>query len=561
MVMNSRLYTRLLVGFTTCALLLGSSSLQASELSPSRQLRRLMLTLLDTEPGVADYEALLAIEESGRAAYLDAKITEFMDDPRYAQTLQQWGREYLATGDYTFGERFTLGLGIQLHRCAQDTTHAGALSWSYHETAGESLNWCNSPGVTQTTIMPWWDPTTPITVLGTIGGEHTRALTPTGAITDDCAEPNGNKLYNVTVGNTSCSCGPALIYCADPNVDHEDRYARVGQVRAAFEEPSRLFAHIITQERSFADLILGDYTLVNRSLYHMYLRGAQYNMVGEASRLSQREMLDTSTWWRRFNDPDVWQEVRFSEMDPHYLDARDYTFDPRIQMGEPEGLPSAGVLTTLVAQRTYERERVRAARWLERLTCRTFSPPDASVRFNTFVSEPAKEGTCQHCHTTIDPAAIHFKRPLAITGSNTSRGILGIGRYRVARMQSWGETRQRVESSFNYDTVLTPVTPQQGMMNPDALLIDFLPPDQTLFREVSDGTIGPLGFGKLLVQSGKFDECAVQRAYERFGGRVLEPGADQPLIQELTEMFVQDGRNMNALIRHIMTRPETSQGL
>ena len=111
-----------------------------------------------------------------------------------------------------------------------------------------------------------------------------------------------------------------MIYCARAQQDgptaDADRYDPVYQNRAAIDEPSRLFEHIVTHERPFSDLVLGDYTVVNQGLYHMYLREGrlQFAIAGDTQTedgfQTTREMLDMSTWWQAFADPEQWREVK-----------------------------------------------------------------------------------------------------------------------------------------------------------------------------------------------------------------------------------------------------------
>ena len=47
---------------------------------------------------------------------------------------------------------------------------------------------------------------------------------------------------------------------------------------------------------------------------------------------------------------------------------------------------------------------------IEGLRVEQLLPPGNDVVFNTYQTDPGREGPCQHCHTRIDPAALHFKR-------------------------------------------------------------------------------------------------------------------------------------------------------
>ena len=190
---------------------------------------------------------------------------------------------------------------------------------------------------------------------------------------------------------------------------------------------------------------------------------------------------------------------------------------------------------------------MRAARWLESLACDEFSPPEVPIDFPIYQTDPATEGVCLHCHTRLDAAAISFKR-IFQSGS----AIAGVGRWRIENFVSYDANRQRFESTYLPNTVLTPLSQEELDADSNSRLIDYMQPGQLLLGVASDGTIGPRGFAKILVESGSFDQCAVRRAHERFGGRALDLGMDAAFLRETTERFVASDRNMKALIRDLV---------
>ena len=305
--------------------------------------------------------------------------------------------------------------------------------------------------------------------------------------------------------------------------------------------------HIIENDRPFSDLVLGDYSVVTRLVQHMYARKAR--VLGTVN-----AHIDHDDWWRGFDDNRQWREVPQNQLNPRFLADRDYAYDPRVSSDPPRGIPSAGVLTTLNANASNSRERVRAARRLEVFACRSFNPPPADVEFPPYARDPATEGICLHCHQIIDPAAIHFKR-LAQDGGTLG----GLGRYSLASLRNDPEG-DRWRRAFTPDTWMTPVSQARATQFPDARFMDFLPAGQTLFGAEGDGTIGPLGFAKLLVQSGEFDRCALRRTDERFGGRELTLGFDDDLIEELVDVFVREDRSMKRLSPTILARPTIAWG-
>jgi hypothetical protein len=217
------------------------------------------------------------------------------------------------------------------------------------------------------------------------------------------------------------------------------------------------------------------------------------------------------------------------------------------------------------------RERVRAARMLETFACESFIPPPADQKFNPYVSDPAAEGPCQACHTRIDPAAIHFKR-WTKSGSDID---LDSGGYFMPGIGDWTFDDKWTTSVYPFDrdpflhwvqwwrpgTKMTPISKADADKNPEARFIDFLPPDQTLLGQTSDGTVGPLGFAKMVVASGAFDKCAVQRLHERFGGRAIDATKEPGYLDTLVAKFVKGGRKVRPFIKDLTRTDVFRRGL
>ncbi|MBR57513.1 MAG: hypothetical protein CMH54_05565 [Myxococcales bacterium] len=532
-----------------------------------------------------------------------------------------WGTTTVHTGSY----HWTSGFAIQLVPCPEGTTHEGRLGVfaSGYPQWGDPIEMCDNsngpcgengfcdtgfycdagicvgrtcstsdncgPGflcedttcVAMThTVEPWWAPGTTVDTIGWAGAGYTEVpheSDPTNLMRD-C----GVATIQVSRGNLRkdnfdptltprCSCGPNLVYCdrggtlpwspgyegyrADPQ----------GQRRSAFEEPARLFAHIIVQDRPFSHLVgvpLGNepagYTVMNQGLQHMYIRWARQS--------GFFQHLDTDPWWQAITDPSAWREVVVQDVYPFLLAERNTTFDPRTDAGEPAGIPSAGVLTTFGTLASFARERPRAARWLERLTCRAFVPPPPDTEFSVYNRDPATEGSCQTCHHVIDPAAIHFKRFQNCSSFCLDKYALmpvGLSPYRWDDLV-WPEVSYtsppRWHTQFIPNTVMTPVTEDEILFNSDARFIDFAPAGTTLLGVAGDGTIGPLGFAKMIVASGEFDRCTVQRFYERFGGTRLHMGKHKLFIDKMVDVFVSNGRQIKPLIRWILSQPAFRMG-
>jgi len=542
------------------ALCLPASSF-AQELSASRQLRRVQLTLRGRMPTHAEYTALLAADPTAQQSMITDAIDAGLASSDFYEQMVAYGHEFLKVGAYDgAGAAWKAGQAIQLMLCPANSVHAGKIGTFHSDPRlGDPPEICDDAGAMIHTVEPWWAPGTTVETIGWAGAGTTTvadAANPGDVI--DCGVGRVGFSWVLRADNRDpavtprCSCGPNLIYCArralQPGSSRGDVHGYdgfpndpTGQRRSLFEEPARLFAHVVANDRPFSDLVVGDYTVVNQGLQHLYVRAAR--------RDSRHASLDAVEWWRGVNDPAAWREVVVESMHPDLVADRDVTFDPRTDAGEPSGLPAAGVLTSIGALASFARERPRAARWLEVFACREFEPPpDASI-FPPFERDPGAEGVCLQCHALIDPAAIHFKR-----FTPDGLGIGGIGRWRIERFLSYDTTRIRWEAQFAHDTVLTPVTEAAIAMDGNVRFLDFLPPGDSLFGLPSDGTIGPLGFGKLLVASGELDRCAVRRFYERFGGRALDPAAHADFIDRLVEVFRMNGRSVRPLVRFILSQ-------
>ncbi len=564
------------------------------DLSPSRMVRRVQLSLLGRPPTL---EELDAIENAATPEAQEVALTELIDNDLksvefYHQSMR-FAHDWFRVGAHNEHANishgyFTGHLAIELHECPATSVHAGSLGLlNNYPQYGDPPSVCDDPTAKVNVVQPWWAPDTTVSVIGRAGSP-----TPETAVRKDgvydCGVANVGDRSNLPFDNSpnpTCGCGPHLVYCIPPK---NGRLANTWSFapndaessrRIASEEVARLYAHLVWYDRPLSDFLVGNYTVAPLWLKHMYVRAARFD--------AENASLDESRWWdpAEWNtpaDPEhaagtplAWHEVVSENLHPNLLSltpghalasgaaalARSAKFDPRVEPSTSfKGIPAAGALTTLVAQASYTRERVRGARWLETLTCRTFVPPPPDIVFNEFHKDPATEGNCQHCHVLIDPAAIFFKR-----WSFTGGGVVVLGGFGKGQFATTTDTTHvpfvRWLKAFDPGTVLTPVTPAQAAQNPDARFIDYLEPPQTLFGSSGDGTYGPLGFGKILIETGEFDRCAVRQLYQRFVGPKLEPGTHEALIEELRARFLANDRKVRPFVRELLKRPEFRKGL
>lgn len=546
-----------------------------------RLLRRALLTLEGRLPTMEEYDEMVsAPDDAAREAILEATVQASLESTAFYREMVRFGHDYFHNTQYLKGgsnEIYWNGdLQAHLYPCAAGTAHQGALGvFANYPELGDPPSICDDPAAPIADIEPWWQAGTTVKVIGrsaNTNAEHNGI---------DCGVASVS-LYDNTFADDAndpgCGCGPNLVYCnpiSDYNTLHHNRNDdERSQRRQAWEEPARFFAHLAWHDRPLSDLVLGNYSVGPLYLQAMYLRMGRRN--SDNKHLDQSKFWQPSTWTAPADpehdqkDPLAWREFVVETLNPDLLalspdggasgsEDRTYTFDPRAEPGEPEGVGAAGVLTMMGSLSAFARERVRAARWLETFACKKFVPPPPDVEFNPYLRDPATEGVCQHCHTIIDPAAIHFKR-WDFEGYSNAPMMGGIARWKW-EPGVYGEPWERWQNTFLPDTKMTPVTQADIDASPDARFIDFLPPDQKLFGLTSDGTIGPLGFAKLLVKSGELDRCLVQRLYRRFLGRTIDIGSEQALVSELSDRFVKDGRKLRPFVRFLFQSEQFRRGL
>ncbi len=562
-------------------------------LSNTRFLRRVQFSVLGRPPTEGEIAKVKSAptDDAARAA-LSAILDDDLASSDFYMQLISVGRDFLRMGPYTQGFVLNYFAGFQggeLRPCPTTSRHPGTLgvfAGFSDKHGGDPLSVCDDASATVNTVAPWWAPSTPVTVIGRAGTQLTR----NGPY--DCGVVDVSARSNTFIDSAAnpCSCGPNLIYCwASPDglnpvpqiaagvdtVPHTPR-------RQAWEEGARLFAHLAWHDKPMTDLVAGNYTVAPLMLRYLYVRSARMNSANSA--IDTVRWWDTSTWSSTTDplhspaDPLGWAEFVPHTVSPSLLSltagdavasgeaalARSYQFDPRVQTGEPQGVPFAGVLTSWSGVGVFPRERVRGARWLEVFACREFIPPtpEQATQLGSYKRDPATEGVCQHCHTALDPASIFFKR-FGFGGQGTT-ALGGVGPWKMAAGRPNDNPYHRWKGSFLTDTVMTPVSDAQVMDNPDSLFLDFQRSDTParfkLFGQDGDGTIGPLGFSKQLVGSGTFDRCFVEKMYEAFAGIDLDRNTDAALISDLVKSFTAGGRRLRPFVRDLMLRSEVRRG-
>lgn len=529
-------------------------------MTPLRVLRRASIALLGVPPTDDQMSKLLAAGgNDAQLSEVDTFVDSALDDPRFYQTMFETARTWLAIPaipNIADQPEYSPKQQRCLVPCPSGTPQSGKLYYWRDDIP-------SSCGATtpERTVEPWWAPGSSVTL---VGNAASTASTGTSSVegTPVTVSCDGRPVGTCGCGQNAQGCWlePAHYPGWSPFVLGNP----AGQRRLASEEPARLFAHIAWHDRPVTDLILSDYSVGPTELQAAY--------VMEAIAGGDVSLATNDAWWRpsKYNgaavdpqhaasDPAAWREFTISQRNSFLLADRNYTFDPRKDKGPSKGFPSAGMLTSPGFLDAFPRERVRAAAALTTLACEQFLPPDSSVKFNPYVDDPGTQGPCQNCHKRIDPAAMHFKRwghaGEAFEGWGGTYYMPGVG-----DVWHWGtdwRTNQYVASDpfaewlnwYRPGSLLTPTTPAEAVANPYALFLDFLPPEETLLNQTSDGTVGPLGFAKMIVAAGAFDACVVRQIHGRVMGRDVDPGAESGYLGALTQQFVAGGRKVRPFIK------------
>jgi hypothetical protein len=540
------------------------------------------LAISDRLPSRDQLHALDAIADpNAQDVWLSTELDRQLAEPSFYDAMVEFGHMWMnvpPVAPIADSPEYGLVQTRSIIQCPAGTLHEG--KWGTPACGREGCPPCNgiapdgSPAVIRT-IEPWWAEGTTIEVIGFDGIESQMVEGPNGPV--DCGRYWGQGWrYEAerVDDNTLCGCGPNLTYCYPagqlqswPNFMTSNPE---GHRRLMWDEPARLFAHIAWHDRPLDDLILGAYSVGPSRVQHAYVRYAR--------RLGAAVELDENTrWWRastwttptdphhNSTDSTGWSEFPVSDRNPFLLAERDYRFDPRVEVvSTMRGVPAAGVLSMPGFLAGMPRERIRGARVLEMFACESFAPPAPTAQFAPYTNDPASGGPCMTCHARIDPASIHFKRFMRV---GDRFNILGVGNAHVS--SNWtraeypfgGDPWDRMRRLWVPETRMTPVDMATAMSEPESRYIDFLPPDQTLYGATSDGTVGPLGLGKLLIDSGVFDRCAVRRLHERFVGRDVDPTSEAGYLQLLVDEFVGNGRRIRPFVRYLMQTEAFGRGL
>lgn len=561
-------------------------------LPPSRVLRRIHLALTGKPPTDSDYDALAAAGEAGAQQALEQAAEKALGSAEFYDQMVDFGHQWLRNTAYTTGAQgdgYWGSMAANLSQCKADSKHPGAYYLPREDPKG--ANPCNdldpqdqptAPRVRQ--AEPWWAPGTQISLVGD-ASETGATITNDKGQQIDCG--HGDAGYFNYVNAPGCGCGPGAAWCfPDTGLRYSGEASR--HQESMWEEPARLVGHLAWHDRPLSDVIVGNYSVGNNHVQHWYLR------FGRQTGLYNAKLDQNTSWFHPSDsaprdprhpdtsDRDAWREFVPEKLAPQLLSlsggqpsndlSRTLRWDPRTDPGPAPGLPVAGILTTAGFNSSFSRERPRAARALEIFTCRQFTPPPPEQHFSPVGDDLAKTGPCQQCHVAMDPVAMTFKRwnfsgayvplPRLVDLADLPVPADLFDPKKDYPYSDWLRTLGGYRWKMNWlpATTLTPATKEQIDSAPRTLFVDTIPDSYTLFGQHNDGTMGPLGFAKILLGSGEFDRCAAQRLYERIVGRKLDPAREPLFLQDLGLRFAQEGRKVRPFVRYLLTTNDFKRG-
>jgi hypothetical protein len=214
------------------------------------------------------------------------------------------------------------------------------------------------------------------------------------------------------------------------------------------------------------------------------------------------------------------------------------------------GENASGVLTTPAWLYRFPTQRARVAQFYEAFLCKSFTPPPDAVTPNpedacNRENNLAKRCGCNYCHATIEPTGAHWGRfgernaqyldPLhfpkfdakcrdcALAGNTTCDG--DCGNYVMQAYDGDGANSLGMLKSYLYRTA----------------------------ADEPNVAAGPRLLVERMLQTGDLERCAVSRMWREFVGRPMSSDEQALYMDPLVQGFVDEGRNLKQLIRHVVT--------
>lgn len=472
-------------------------------------LRALSLDLRGVAPEVDDYARLDATGEVP-----ESLVDEWLDSPEFADQVVRRHHALLwnnVTNIGLFDVSPLLSLtsdGLYYKRFSTDN-YRGV----FDETCGNFATTFGPDGrpVTKTgplggqqegyvEVAPYWAPDTTVKVCAFDAVDA--PMSPAGT---DCSTAEASN-------DPGCGCGPDLRWCA--------LSSQATAINEAMGEDLDLrVASLITEDRSYLDLLTGDTGYVNGPL--AYFLKYQY-AVSSTIRFAEAPV-----------DPDILPDLAFTDTDTW------------VQI--PFGEGHSGVLTAPGYLLRFMTNRSRANRFYSDFLCQPFQPPEgglppASAALPT-LDLTEREG-CAYCHAMLEPAAAHWGRWTTSGAGHLDPDAFPPFDDSCFQCGTAGTTCSATCDRYYVTDALGPEeTPYLGWLKS----YEFLEPDQQLNVE-----LGPEWLVDSTVADGRLPRCVAERAANWLLGRELTE-ADAPWLDAWSSDFASSGYRYDQLVKDIVT--------
>lgn len=493
------------------------------EMSPTRLLRQLSLDLLGRVPTAEEYAAVADLTMDDREA-IDALVGEMLDSPEFDTFVTRYhldllwpniqglelvngGVAYLLPAsfyeglspDYTNERMFSLLTALYarggLVPCADEPAEFDERGEPVMEawpdgTMREGYVW----------VEPYWAPGTEVKVC---------------ALEARTAEVGNNGLACDTLnglGSGACGCGPELRHCMSIDAANLIQPSIRGQMMA-------FISQVIDEGRPYYDILTDPVEMLNGPLAHYYRYQAQM-------------AIDPFIQGPQVLEDDI-PEIPFNDVEWRAID-------------RPE--PHSGILTSMAFLLRFQTGRARANRFYNAFLCQPFQAPAGGLPSpnDECSQEPdlRKRCGCNHCHTTLEPAAAYWGRFSDAGTYYISEDEFPVYSARCANCARTGQCDFICERFYVTEAGHPDEEPFLGVLKAY---------QWRGVEEAANVEDGPAALVQRALDNGQIARCAVDNLFQRLYRRQMTNPERRQVLAELSEAFIASDYDFKALVRRLVT--------
>ena len=358
-----------------------------------------------------------------------------------------------------------------------------------------------------TWVTPYWDVENPVRVCAFEAQEA--FVSPWGT---ECDTYDGRY-------DPNCGCGPDLAWCDTFRLGHNGDNPNPPVAAGIVGDLERRVARIITEDRSYLELLTGQTMFMNGPLVHFY---RYQTRVPAHIRFNEVPVPPELLPDLEFADADTWVAVE----------------------GGPE---QSGVLTSTAYLMKFQTRRARANRFFTAFLCQPFQPPDGGLQDlddpEATLDLTIRDG-CKYCHALLEPAGAHWGR-----WGEYGAGYLDPELYPpYSEDCSWcAESGESCSPACRSFYVTDPLTSEEDPWVGWLQSYEFIEE-----RHESNIENGPAQLVAQTVVDGRLPQCVARTTASWLLGRT--PGdAEQDWVDGLAAEFAATGFDYKALVRSIVT--------